>query len=375
MRGAGPGSADAELNAVLDEITPALVEHHERTGAHPGKLLARILATGLADCVIEPGAAPGERWRFAEVIAAIAARWAALAESVHLQVLATCGIADFGTDAQKERYLDGMRTGTLVAGNCLNEHEAGSDLAAMVTTATRTPDGYEISGVKEWIGHAPVADVFNVYAKTSDAGLAGITCFLVDATVPGVDVHERAKVDGLRGLPAGDVHFDRVRVTPAAVVGRVNRGIRVAHSLFTQGRIGIAACALGLGRTALKRAVTHAAAHRQFGRPIIEFQGISFPIAEASTELAAAQALARTAAEAVERGSTDAELLAAQAKLKATTAASQAAALAVTVLGSRAYDEAEHALRWAGEARLLELLQGTNEIQKIAISSRLKTLG
>jgi alkylation response protein AidB-like acyl-CoA dehydrogenase len=366
--------AVAELDAILEEITPAVVADHEDSATHPGKLLARILATGLSDYVIDATAAPGARWRFAEAIAAIGERWVALAESVHLQVLATCGLADFGTDVQRERYLAGMRTGTLIAANCLNEHDAGSDLAAMCTRATRTPDGYEITGTKEWIGHAPVADVFNVYAKTSDAGLGGITCFLVDATTAGVEVHERAKGAGLRGLPAGDVRFDRVRVPRDAVLGRPDRGIRVAHSLFTQGRIGIAACALGLGQAALTRAVTHASAHHQFGRPIIEYQGISFPIAEASTELAAARALVRTAADAVERNGGDAELLAAQAKLKATTAAGQAAAVAVSALGSRAYDETEHALRWAAEARLLELLQGTTEIQKIAISSRLKAM-
>ncbi|GAA3454862.1 acyl-CoA dehydrogenase family protein [Dactylosporangium matsuzakiense] len=368
-------SFDAELAALLEEITPDVVEHHERSGAHPGKLLARVLGTGLAGCVLDPAGPPGGRWRFAAAVAAIAERWTALAESVHLQVLATCGLAEHGTAGQRERYLDGLRSGTLVAANCLNEREAGSDLAAMTTAATRTADGYEISGVKEWIGHAPVADVFNVYAKTSGGGLGGITCFLLDAGAPGLTVRERAKVAGLGGLPAGDVHLDRVRVGPEAVLGRAGRGIRVAHPLFTQGRIGIAGCALGLGRAALRRAVAHASAHHQFGRPILEFQGIAFPIAEASTELAAARALVRVAAEAVEHGGGDAELLAAQAKLKATTAASQAAAVAVRVLGSRAYDEDEPALRWAGEARLLELLQGTNEIQKIAISSRLKFLG
>jgi hypothetical protein len=267
-----------------------------------------------------------------------------------------------------------MRTGRLVGANCLNEHEAGSDLAAMCTKATATPDGYEICGTKEWIGHAPVADVFNVYAKTSDAGLGGITCFVVDAATPGLEVRERAKGAGLRGLPVGDVHFDRVRVPRSAVLGRPDRGIRVARSLFTQGRIGIAACALGLGKAALDRAIRHAATHQQFGRPIIDFQGIGFPIAEASTELAAARALVRAATDALDAGDGDLELIAAQAKLKATSAATQATAVAVSALGSRAYEETEPILRWAGEARLLELLQGTTEIQKSTISSRLKTM-
>lgn len=366
-----------ELDAVLEivrEITPELVAEHEDAAAYPGKLVSRILSTGISDYALDATARPGAAWRFAEAVAAIAERWAALAESVHLQVLATCGLAEFGTPEQRERYLSGMRAGTLVGANCLNEHEAGSDLAAMCTRAAATEDGYRITGVKEWIGHAPVADVFNVYAKTSEAGLGGITCFVVDAGTPGLEVRERSKGAGLRGLPTGDVHFDRVAVPRTAVLGRRDRGIRVARSLFTQGRIGIAACALGLGRAALTRAITHAATHHQFGRPIIDFQGIGFPIAEASTELAAARALVRAATDALETGEGDVELIAAQAKLKATTAASQAAAVAVSALGSRAYEETESALRWAGEARLLELLQGTTEIQKTTISSRLKTM-
>ena len=377
-----PGADLAAVLGIGQEIHTGLVAGYEADGKHPGDLVARILSTGIADYTATAtatvgggsAAAPGAAWRFAEAVAAIAERWVALAESVHLQVLATCALAGFGTSDQLERYLAGMRAGTLIGANCLNEHEAGSDLAAMCTKATATPYGYEISGTKEWIGHAPVADVFNVYAKTSEAGLGGITCFLVDASTPGIEVRERTKSTGLRGLPVGDVHFDQVRVPTSAVLGRPNRGIRVAGSLFTQGRIGIAACALGLGQAALTRAVGHAATHRQFGQPIIEFQGIGFPIAEASTELAAARALVRTATEALEAGAGEVELLAAQAKLKATTAASQAAAVAVSVLGSRAYEDSEQALRWAGEARLLELLQGTTEIQKTTISSRLKTM-
>lgn len=375
-----PGADLAAVLGIGQEIHTGLVAGYEADGKHPGDLVARILSTGIADYATSAatgsGSAPppGAAWRFAEAVAAIAERWVALAESVHLQVLATCALAGFGTSDQLARHLAGMRAGTLIGANCLNEHEAGSDLAAMCTKATATPDGYEISGTKEWIGHAPVADVFIVYAKTSEAGLGGITCFLVDAATPGIEVAERTKSTGLRGLPVGDVRFDQVRVPRSAVLGRPDRGIRVAGSLFTQGRIGIAACALGLGRAALTRAIEHAATHRQFGQPIIEFQGIAFPIAEASTELAAARALVRTAADALEAGAGEVELLAAQAKLKATTAASQAAAVAVSVLGSRAYEEGEQALRWAGEARLLELLQGTTEIQKTTISSRLKTM-
>ncbi|MGV9664563.1 acyl-CoA dehydrogenase family protein [Nocardia niigatensis] len=363
--------ADDRIDAVLSTLTAESVATYERAGEHPGELFRGLLGTGLADLVVSPDPHPGDRWRFCDRIARICRHWVGLGESIHYQVLATCGLAAGGTPAQRERYLDAMKAGTVIAANCFNEERAGSDLAAMTTTAHRVPEGFVLTGTKQWIGHAQIADILFVYARTGKGGLGGITCFLVETGNPGVTITPRPKTAGASSLPSGDIDFDSVVLSPDSVVGRINRGMVAGSQLFGQGRLGVAACALGLARAALERALEYGNAHEQFGRPIADFQGIAFPIAEASTEIAAARALLREACDAVQHRDRAAELLAAQAKLKAAAAARQATDLAIRTLASRTFDEREAVLRWSAEAHLLEIVQGTPEIQKLAIMSHL----
>ncbi|MBF5000860.1 acyl-CoA dehydrogenase [Nocardia sp. BSTN01] len=361
------------FTTIADTLNPEEVAAQEAAGAHPGELFRALLDTGLAELVIAGAPGSGDRWAFCSAISDLAQRWVGLAESIHYQVLSICAFAESGSPDQHSRYLEAMCRGRLIASNCFNEAGAGSDLAAMRTSARRTDDGdYVLDGTKQWIGHAQIADLLFVYAKTADRGLRGITCFLVDAHAPGITVTHRPKTTGAGSLPSGDIRFDSVTLPADSVVGRVNRGMLAGESLFTQGRLGVASCAVGLARAAMGRAGAYAAEHHQFGSPIIDFQGVAFPLAEISTDIAASAALLRAACAAVEDQRPDAQVLAAQAKLHATRTARRATDTAIGTLGSRAFDAAEPVLRWASEAHLLEVVQGTPQIQKIAIAAQLR---
>jgi alkylation response protein AidB-like acyl-CoA dehydrogenase len=235
----------------------------------------------------------------------------------------------------------------------------------------RHGDGYRIDGVKAYVGHAGVAGLLNVYARTGGGGLGGITCFLVDAHAPGVEVQTAEDKMGVRSLPTARIVFTNVDVPADRIVGRLNRGMIVARSLFGQGRLGIAACAVGLAQAALTHAVAHARRRSQFGKHIIDFQGVAFPLADASIEIEAARQLLYRACREADEGGSRTELFAAQAKVFATDTAMKVTTDAVQVLGARGYTGAEPVERWMREAKLFQIIEGTNQIQRAAIAARL----
>ncbi|GAB3888182.1 hypothetical protein GCM10029964_055420 [Kibdelosporangium lantanae] len=259
----------------------------------------------------------------------------------------------------------------MIAGNCLSELGAGSDLSLIETRAVPDGEGYRLNGEKAWVGHAGVAGVLNVYARTSGAGLGGITCFLVDADAPGVRVLPVEEKMGVRSLPTARIALRDVYVPGERVVGRVNRGMVVAQSFFVQGRLGISACAIGLAQAALARAVAHARTREQFGRPVIDFQGVSFLLADMAIGIEAARQLLYRACREVDAGGRQSEMLAAQAKVLATDTAMTVTTNAVQVLGARGYTGAEPVERWMREAKLFQIIEGTNQIQRATIASRL----
>ncbi|HEX2314165.1 MAG TPA: acyl-CoA dehydrogenase family protein [Thermomonospora sp.] len=352
----------AEVEAIMAQVAA-----HE-DGEFPREIFTRLMATGLARLVLadEP-----DLRKFCTAVERIAYDWLALAESVHLQTLAACTVARFASGEVRAEYLDDLADGRAIGANCVSEEQAGSDMGAIALAAVRDGDVYRLTGRKTWVGHAPVANLLNVYARTSDAGLGGITCFLVDASAPGVRVAPPARKHAAAALPTADVTFEDVVVPATRVLGRRDRGARVAEELFTQGRIGLAACAVGLGQAAVDRAVAYARRRVQFGAPVIRNQGVSFLLADMATRVQAARQLLYRACAEVAGGGADALLLSAQAKLFATEAAMRVTTDAVQVLGSAAYLPGEPVERWMREAKLLQIIQGTNQIQRQAIAARL----
>jgi alkylation response protein AidB-like acyl-CoA dehydrogenase len=360
-----------KLDELIESEIAPIVDQSERNETFPVALVRKICSLGLPQLILAPAEHAEPTVLFCMAIERLATCWVGLAESVHLQTLATCGLARCGTDQLKEQFLDDMLNGAIIGSNCLSEPSAGSDLALIETSAKEQGEIYVIDGVKSWVGHAGVSGLLNVYARTGGAGLGGLTCFLVDADSPGVLVQPREEKVGARALPTATIVFKNVEVPRSRILGRLNRGIIVGQSFFTQGRLGVAACAVGLAQAALTRAVKYAKTRVQFGAKIMSFQGISFLLADMVVEVEAArQLLYRACREQDARGG-QTEMLAAQAKLFATEAAMKATTNAMQVLGAYGYTSAEPLERWMLEAKLLQIIQGTNQIQRVAIASRL----
>ena len=308
---------------------------------------------------------------FCEALGEVAETSVDTAESIQVQAFAANTIRRHARPDLWDRLSAPIRTGRLRLANCLSEANSGSDLAAIELAAVAGDDGYVLTGTKTWVAHGPDADELIVYARTGVPGLGGITAFLVDAHSPGVIAGPtREHLAGL-AIPVSEVTFDRVVVPTERILGRVNRGARVADILLTQGRIGLAACALGLGRAALDEATRFTKAHHRFGHPLIEHQGVGFKLADIATRLEAGRQLLHHACDRFDENPDSAVLVCAQAKLFATDTAMAATTDAVQVLGASAYLAGNRAEERMRQAKILQILQGTNEIQRRTIAASL----
>lgn len=307
---------------------------------------------------------------YLQALEEIAYHWLAVAESVNVHNLACFGTATYGTPAQRAELLPDMLGGELLGAYCLSEPEAGSDAAALSTRAVRGDDGYLIRGTKAWVTHAGHADFYNVFSRTGGPGARGLSCLLVGRDTPGMVIHERENKLGVWSSPTAQIGFEDVRVDADRLIGREGKGFLIAMGALDCGRLGIAACAVGLAQAALDYAVTYAKERRQFGQPIITHQGVGFMLADMATQIAAARALTLAAARLKDAGlpfSTEA----AKAKLFATDMAMSVTTDAVQVLGGAGYVADHPVERWMREAKLLQIVEGTNQIQRLVISQGL----
>lgn len=263
-----------------------------------------------------------------------------------------------------------MVGGNLLGAYCLSEPHSGSDAAALRTTAVRDDEGYLINGTKAWITHAGHADYYVVMARTSDDGARGISCFLVPADAPGVSVAPAERKMGMRASPTAQVMFDDVHIGADRRIGAEGDGFAIAMAALDAGRLGIAACATGLAEAALAVAVDYAGERQAFGRAIGEFQGVSFLLADAATSITAARALYREAAGIKDSGAAY-STIAAMAKLFATDACMTVTTDAVQVLGGAGYVEDYPVERYMREAKVLQIVEGTNQVQRVVIGRSL----
>ncbi|MFF2554229.1 acyl-CoA dehydrogenase family protein [Nocardia sp. NPDC058058] len=337
-------------------------------------VLGELLRAGVVESILDPAAGVGNPARECCIaLERIARHSVELAEAVQVQALAANTIRRHGSDRLWSALGPGLRTGEILAVNCMSEPNAGSDLSALELTAVRDGDRYRLTGYKNWAAHAAVANELIVYARTSDAGIGGITAFLVPADTPGVRVS--APFEQLRGLaiPVSDIVFDDASVPAERILGRRDRGALVSDILVTQGRLGLAACAIGLGDAAYERALDFAGSTVRFGQVLIEHQSVGFTLADMATGLTAARQLLYHACAGFDRDPLTSTLVCAQAKLFATDTAARITADAVELLGASAYlpgEPVEHSMR---QAKLLQTLQGTNRIQRLTIANRLRT--
>ncbi len=309
---------------------------------------------------------------YLQVLEELASAWATVALTVSVHGLSCYPVAAYGTAQQRHQWLPPMLAGATLGAYCLSEPHAGSDAAALTTRAVPTPDGYRLSGTKAWITHGGVADVYVVMARTADSGARGISCFLVPADSPGVSAGTPERKMGFTASPTAQVFLDDVAVPEHARVGREGAGFGIAMSGLDSGRLGIAAVAVGLAQAALDQAVTYARQRHAFGRPVIDFQGLQFQLADMAAGVAAARALYLEAARRRDRGE-DFSVAASIAKLVATDTAMAVTTDAVGVLGGYGYVRDYPVERYLREAKVLQIVEGTNQIQRMVIGRALRT--
>ena len=276
----------------------------------------------------------------------------------------------YGTDAQRKKYLPDMLGGGLLGAYCLSEPAGGSDPGAMTTKAVREGDGYLVTGTKAWITHAHHADYYNVFCRTGGAGTQGISCLLVDAGTPGINPQAAERTMALRASPVAQIAFDAAHVPADRLVGAEGTGFRIAMQALDAGRLGIAACAVGLAQAALDYAVRYAREREQFGQPIIEHQGLGFLLADMATAVSVARAQTLWAARLKDAGRPY-RIEAAKAKLFATDMAMRVTTDAVQVLGGYGYVADHPVERWMREAKVMQIVEGTNQIQRMVIARHL----
>ncbi|GAB3066139.1 acyl-CoA dehydrogenase family protein [Intrasporangium mesophilum] len=307
---------------------------------------------------------------YLQVVEEIASVWMSVAVGVSVHSLTAYPVATYGTREQQEALLPDMLSGEHLGAYCLSEPLAGSDIGSMTTRATRDGDGWSLKGTKAWISHAGHADYYTTFARTSDDGGKGLSTFVVPADAAGLTFAEPEKKMGLHCDPVAQVMFDGVKVDGARLVGKEGDGIKIALAALDSGRLGIAAAATGLAQAALDAAAGYAKEREQFGRPIADFQGIAFLIADMEAAVTSARATYLHAARLRDAGRPFSKE-AAVAKLVATDASMRVTTDAVQVLGGAGYTEDFPLERYMREAKVTQIFEGTNQIQRLVISRHL----
>ena len=369
------------------ELRPR-VDADERESRFPRETFAVVGRAGLL------GLPYPERWGgggqpyevYLQVIEELARAWLAVGLGVSVHTLTCLPLAAYGTDEQRDRWLPEMLGGELLGAYCLSEPQSGSDAAALATAAVavrREEEGegegeggaYRIDGVKAWVSHAGQADFYTVFARTSGRPdgrdrARGISCLHVPASTSGVRAAPAERKMGMRASVTAQMIFDGARVPAGHLIGEEGRGFSIALTALDSGRLGIAACATGLAQAALDLAVGYARERNQFGKPIIEFEGVSFMLADMACAVEASRALYLAAARRKDAGQ-EFGPQAAMAKLLASDTAMRVTTDAVQILGGYGYVEDFPAERYLREAKVLQIVEGTNQIQRLVIARSL----
>ncbi|MCZ0211050.1 acyl-CoA dehydrogenase [Streptomyces sp. UMAF16] len=350
------------------EIAPKAAEE-EDAGRFPREVFTLLSASGLLGLPYpaEYGGGDQPYEVYLQVLEELAAARLTVGLGVSVHTLASYALATYGSKQQQVEHLPAMLGGGLLGAYCLSEPSSGSDAASLRTKAVREGDTWVIDGSKAWITHGGIADFYTVMARTGEDGPRGITAFLVPADAPGLSGATPERKMGLKGSPTAQVHFDGVRVPDGRRIGEEGQGFSIALSALDSGRLGIAACAVGLAQAALDEAVRYATERRQFGRPIADFQGLRFMLADMATQIEAGRALYLAAARLRDAGRPFAKQ-AAMAKLHCTDTAMKVTTDAVQILGGYGYTADFPAERYMREAKVLQIVEGTNQIQRMVIA-------
>jgi alkylation response protein AidB-like acyl-CoA dehydrogenase len=363
---------DKELRPRVDEAERAAATAPQ----HPREAFRTLGRAGLLSLPYpeEFGGADQPYEVYLQVVEEIASAWMSVAVGVSVHSLTCYPVATFGTVDQKASLLPAMLSGEQLGAYCLSERSSGSDVASMSTRATPddedSPTAYRLKGTKAWISHAGHADFYTSFVRTSDDGGRGLSCFVVPADSEGLAFGAPEKKMGLHCDTVGEVHFEGVQVAAERRIGLPGQGMEIALSALDSGRLGIAAAATGLAQAALDQATAYAQVREQFGRTIAEHQGLAFLLADMEAAVTSARASYLHAARLRDAGRPFTKE-AAVAKLVCTDNAMRVTTDAVQVLGGAGYTQDFPVERYLREAKVTQIFEGTNQIQRLVISRQL----
>ncbi|HYF28301.1 MAG TPA: acyl-CoA dehydrogenase family protein [Baekduia sp.] len=307
---------------------------------------------------------------YLQALEELSAAWASVGVGLSVHIMSCYPLATWGTAEQQERWLSDMLGGALLGGYSLSEADAGSDPAAMRTRAVPDGDVYRVTGSKAWVTHGGDADFYTLFARTSDDRSRGISCFLAPGQAEGLAPQAPEHKMGLTGSTTATLDFEDVALERDRLIGTEGDGLPIALQALDSGRLGIAAVATGLAQGALDHAVAYAKERRTFGKAIIDHQGLGFLLADMAAAVESARAVTLEAARRRDRGlafSRQASI----AKLVATDAAMKVTTDAVQVLGGYGYTMEFPVERMMREAKVMQIFEGTNQIQRMVIARHL----
>jgi alkylation response protein AidB-like acyl-CoA dehydrogenase len=363
-----------------EQLAPRVAEAEE-DAAFPREAFRTLGALGFLGMPYpeEVGGAGQPYEVYLQALEEISAVWASVGVGLSVHIMSCYPLASFGTAGQKERWLPDMLAGELLGGYCLSEADAGSDPGAMRTRAVPSEGGgaapgWSVTGSKAWVTHGGEADFYTLFARTSEERGRGISCFLAPGEAPGLSAQAPERKMGLTGSTTATLDYDGVELDADRLIGGEGSGLSIALQALDSGRLGIAAVATGLAQGSLDLAVGYAKERETFGKPIIEHQGLGFLLADMAAAVESARAVTLEAARRRDKGlpfSRQASI----AKLVATDAAMKVTTDAVQVLGGFGYTKEFPVERHMREAKVMQIFEGTNQIQRLVIARHLARQG
>ena len=360
-----------------DEVIRPRAEALDRTETYPADIYKAMGELGLFGITTpaELGGAGLDTLSYALVMEALSRGYSSIADQCGLYELVTTLLAQHGTAEQQHQWLPRLLSAELRPAYCITEADAGSDVSNIKASAERTADGWRLSGAKLWIHNAPVADLGFVLARTDKAaGKRGMSIFIVELSRPGVSRGPKEHKMGQRASQVGALHFDNVELPANTLLGAEGRGFHIMMGALDKGRVGIAALAVGIAQAGLEAALDYATTRKQFGQRIADFQGLQWMLADMVKDITAARLLVHHAAAALDTGQS-ATIACSMAKCFASDMAVAQTANAIQIFGGSGYIRGFEVERLYRDAKITQIYEGTNQIQRSIIARELLTHG
>jgi len=356
----------------LDKIEPHM-EHDDANEHFRMDIFQGLGQMGLAGITLseENGGAGLGCMDMCVVLEEIAKYSVAYSVTVSVSTMVQSIIEKFGNDEQKKKYLPTLTSGQEIGAFCLSESHSGSDAASLKTTAKKTDGGYILNGSKMWITSGGIASTYIVMARTGGEGAKGISAFIIEDGVEGLSFGKKEKKMGWRASPTREVVLDNCFVPDKNLLQAEGMGFKIAASALDKGRVTIGAIGVGLSMRALDEAVKYALERKQFNKLIFDFQGLSWMISDMATDVEAAKLLVFEAARQIDAGM-DCGKIASMAKMRATDTAMKVSTDAVQIHGGVGYTAEYPVERYMRDAKVLQIVEGTNQVQKIVIARKIK---